>query len=109
MKKYFKAENGQEFHKAICDHCSKQVYPSHKNPHLFFGFLCMDTKMFVSNDCKNDYYLKKNKGEYGNEHRHKYSEMPIQVPWKNEPKFLPLYEELYFDNKIPSQLLLFNL
>jgi len=109
MEKYVRIENNQEYHHSICEHCRKQVYPSHKNPYLFFGFLCMDTKMFISNDCKEDYYLKKNKGDYGNEHRYKYSEMPVPVPWKSEPKFAPPYQELFFDTKIPSQLLLFEI
>lgn len=109
MKTYLKIEDNQEYHSAICDHCGKQTFPSHKNPHLFFGFLCGDTKMFINNDCKEDYYVKKNNGYYGNEHRHKYSEMPVQVEWKNEPKFAPLYQEIIFDPRTPSQLLLFEL
>jgi hypothetical protein len=109
MKMHVIEKDGQEYHHAVCDHCSKLFYPSHKNPYIFFGFMCLDTKMFISNDCKEDYYLKKNRGDYGNQHRFKFTEMPIQVPWKNEPKRLPIYQELYFDKKMPSQLLLFEI
>ncbi len=75
----------EERHKIECDHCQKLAYPSHKNPNIFWGFQCMDTGMFVSNDCKKDYYLAKNTGKYGIEHANKYSEMPVMVPWKNMP------------------------
>jgi hypothetical protein len=108
MKKFIKAENGQEYHHAICDHCGKYVYPSNKNVYIFFGFMCADTRMFVSNNCKEDFYKNKHQGVYGIEHKNKYSETPVIVPWKKEPKFLPLFQELIFDKKNPSQLLLFE-
>lgn len=108
MKNFTKIENDIEYHHAICDHCGKYVYPSHQNIYLFFGFMCSDTNMFISNDCKKDYYLKKNNAYYGKEHVNKYSETPVMVPWKKEPKRAPLYQELIFDKKNPSQLLLFE-
>lgn len=107
MKNFSKIENGIEYHHAICDHCGKYVYPSHKNVNIFFGFMCTDTNMFISNDCKVEYYKNKNLGIYGLEHSNKYSETPVMVPWKNEPKRPPLYQELIFDKNNPSQLLLF--
>jgi hypothetical protein len=64
--------------------------------------------MFVSNDCKKDYYKNKNQGIYGIAHINKYSETPVMVSWKKEPKFVPLYQELIFDKRNPSQLLLFE-
>lgn len=107
MEMYMTHERGDERHHAICDHCNKTVYPSHKNDNLWFGFMCQDTKMFVSFDCKTDFYIRKNAGEYGPQHAHKYSEVPVMVPWVNKPEYPPLYQEVITDSKKPWQLALF--
>lgn len=85
MKIYKNYEKGSERHHGICDHCGSMIFPSHRNPYVFFGFLCQDTGMFIYNDCRKDFYTKKNQGIYGKEHAHKYSEMPVPVPWEKYP------------------------
>lgn len=87
MEMYKTYERGEERHHAICDHCGKTVYPSAKNIYLWHGFECMDTGMFVSFDCRQDFYAKKNAGEYGVLHAGKYMERPVSVPWEKEPVF----------------------
>jgi hypothetical protein len=96
-------EKGEERHHAICDHCGKLVYPDARNIFLWFGFNCMDTGMFISNDCKKDYYIKKNAGHYGKEHAHKYSEFPVMVPWTIDPTKYKKPIEVITDPKNPLQ------
>jgi hypothetical protein len=95
METFKNTERGAERHHAVCDHCGKTCYPSHKNINVFFGFLDSDTNMFVSNDCKKDYYSNKNKGKYGVQHINKYSEMPVMVPWAKNPYKKPIQLSLF--------------
>jgi hypothetical protein len=95
VEMYKTIEADKEHHKAICGHCGKLTYPSHKNIYVFFGFMCSDTKKFVNNDCRTDFYNRKNAGEYGIQHANKYSETPVIVPWTKCPERKPVQLTLF--------------
>lgn len=62
-----------------CEICQKAFKASLKNPNLINGFRCMDTGFFIHTTCKTAYYTKKNAGEFGAQHKSKYSEFPISI------------------------------
>jgi hypothetical protein len=80
-KIYSYTEREGERYKVICDLCDRCVYPNHDRINHFRGFKCLDTGFFICADCKESYYIKKNAGEFGEVHKHKYSEVPVVVPW----------------------------
>ena len=92
LEMYLTEENDLEWHRIVCKVCDKVIAPYHGNHNIFWGSRCMDTGMFVCFACKKQYYLNKHAGLYGNEHRHKYSEMPVPVPRKKPYKPPLLYQ-----------------
>lgn len=87
----------EERYHVICNVCDRCVYPDHDRINHFRGFQCLDTGFFVCKDCKQIYYHNKNSGVYGQQNKHKYSEVPVVVPWIKVPVFI--YEPILFNNQ----------
>lgn len=62
-----------------CIICNRHPKPSANNPNLYNGFRCQDTGHFVHWNCREEFYRKKHGGEFGAQHAHKYSEVPVVI------------------------------
>lgn len=62
-----------------CSICENPFKANPSNPNLIDGFLCKDTGMHVHILCKGFYYKQKNAGQFGDQHKNKYSEVPVSI------------------------------